>query len=798
MKTHRQLLLSGAGAFFAASLTHAAPITWGAATNTASKAELVEGVVVTALNGGPASPTITNGGANGLTTYSFSASNYTTVAFTPTGGDAGDNPRNRTSTNMYTPVSISTTGDTGYDTLIASVTDPNGTPSGIKTGTLTLGGLNSGSKYQVQVFFNDQRHTSDHRVMIYGDGEATENTVSVAGGDPADQVQITHYGQHAIGTFTADGTTQALTMDSSTTSGFGNVHYNAILVVDVTAPLAFLSTSAGEEVTDPFTVDVNFTEDVTGLEDSDFALTNATASMVLPATGPASSYTVLITPTASGAVTVDLPADSATDNDGDSLGNLASNNLAFTYIPAGSEKPTVTLSTTASEPVFDLYTVDVVFSEDVTGLEDSDFDVVGGTASGVSPAGGPASVYTVTITPTAGGTVTVTLPVDTVLDADDNLPNEASNSLMTQYVVLSIPSVELFNPFTGPIVAGPYTVDIQFSEAVTGLLNSDFIVTNGTASAVDPASGPIDFYTVLITPTTLGLVSVVLPAGSVADDDGQGQVSTASNLLYANNLPAGTYTSGALDLSGRDLLGLGAGESNGLFPSPKTFGPTTDFSLDDIPWSDGGLSGSFDLSFMAAGSKLNIERGGKGAFGTVDLAAESALIAPGDSVTLDSLVVSDLKGDLADRVAQNINFVAVYLGNETANDGATINGLVADGAPLGDTNENMRNDIELATSALVLGTDTGNGYSINGIDITFETTLRAKFVGAAFDLSDDFVITFSNLDTSLTYELRRSPDIATPFTVVPGSSKSPATDTDTFTDMEPLADKAFYQLWLVP
>jgi maltose 6'-phosphate phosphatase len=96
--------------------------------------------------------------------------------------------------------------------------------------------------------------------------------------------------------------------------------------------------------------------------------------------------------------------------------------------------PRVTLST-AADLVDSAYTVDVTFSSDVSGLEASDFGVTNGTASGVSPATGPASTYTVTITPTnlVPATVTVQLPANSVSDGD-GLSNRVSNILSTLVV----------------------------------------------------------------------------------------------------------------------------------------------------------------------------------------------------------------------------------------------------------------------------------------------------------------------------------------------------------------------------
>lgn len=214
----------------------AAVISWGAATDTTGKFQFIEGPLVIALNGGLQAPNVIGGGASGTSNYAFTATNYASLGphgFAGTGADAGDSPQTRTQENVYDPSAITSTGHLQFDNTIKSVTDSNGTPSGIATGTLTLNGLTDGTDYLIQVFYNDQRTGGNihARVMRYGDGSG--NTVDVAGGDPAAGVQTAHYGQHAVGSFTASGTSQDLTMQAI---GFGNVHYNAILVTEVPEP----------------------------------------------------------------------------------------------------------------------------------------------------------------------------------------------------------------------------------------------------------------------------------------------------------------------------------------------------------------------------------------------------------------------------------------------------------------------------------------------------------------------------------------------------------------------------------
>ena len=710
------------------------------------------------------------------------------VTFTPTTALLDGDPRNGGPGDF----SANTNGgDPEYDILLSRLEFGGGTDLvtlelGDGDGDTSITGtglLVPGENYEIQIWYLDTRPAQDDRITPVGDGNGNIVELNDA---------------FAIGTFTADSTTQNITLESP---GFGQAHITAYQIRNISSdpsPTVALSTDS-ETVSGPYTVDVTFSEDVTDLTDSDFVVTNGSASGISPATGPATNYTVTITPDASGFVSVNLPAETVQDttlND-----NSMSNTLSTLFIPADAEQATPTLSTTATEPVSIAYIVDVVFDEDVSGLDAADFTVIGGTASDVLPATGSASVYTVTITPSVEGFVDVTLPASSTLDSDDNLPNLASNTLSIQFSPPSIPTPILSNPATGSVVSGSYSIDISFSEEVTDLDASDFVVTNGTASNLTPAAGPAESYTLDITPTATGLVSVFLPSGSVMDVDGEEQTNSDSRFLYTNNLPAGTFTTSLIDLSGRDFLGLGDGESNGFFLNPKTFDAISDLSMNDIPWTDGVNSGTFDLSFVATSSLTGIRRGGRGAFGTAADDTGSALIDNGASITLDSLAVSDLQGDLAGATISNIQFVAIYLGNQTDGDAATIDDIMATGAPGGISLEEMRNDIELSPTATIAGTG-GDGFSLNAIAITFDVSAGFGFpqiINTEFNGSSQLVLTATGLNPTLSYELLFSPDLETPFTAIPGTSKIPTDSTDTFIDPDPiLPGRGFYRLGLTP
>ena len=194
----------------------AAPCSWGPATDTTDKSDLIQGEVVLAVSGGNGA-TVAGGGADGTQNYAFTGVSYQDLDFTPA-------PGLRTSADISG--GAPSTGDADFDTIIKSFTD---TQSGIRSGTQTISGLTAGTNYQVQVFFNDQRSANNRaRVMTYGDGEGSPGNADVTAGGSG-------WGQFAAGTFTASGGTQMLT---HAVNGFGNVHFNAILVTRPGPPTA--------------------------------------------------------------------------------------------------------------------------------------------------------------------------------------------------------------------------------------------------------------------------------------------------------------------------------------------------------------------------------------------------------------------------------------------------------------------------------------------------------------------------------------------------------------------------------
>jgi hypothetical protein len=168
--------------------------------------------------------------------------------------------------------------------------------------------------------------------------------------------------------------------------------------------------------------------------------------------------------------------------------------------------------TRASSLVFD-----VTFSTAVTGLTASDFSR-GGTATKckVQAPVGSGSAYTVEVTGCTQGTVILTLGADSVVDGDDTAGPEAAVSA-TVTIDRTAPAVVSFTRTTLPA-----TFTLTFTEAVTGLTASDFVVTGKAKGCVVEdanimaVSGAV--YTVQVTGCTSGgSLTLTLKASTVAD-----------------------------------------------------------------------------------------------------------------------------------------------------------------------------------------------------------------------------------------------------------------------------------------
>lgn len=179
----------------------------------------------------------------------------------------------------------------------------------------------------------------------------------------------------------------------------------------------------------------------------------------------------------------------------------------------------------------------LTFSAPVTGLSLAGITVTNGTPGTLSGSG---ANYTLPVTPTSDGTVTVTCNMNAAVDANNVGSNVGSASVTSDRTP---PSLQI-SPRNITTSAKPIQFNLSFSEPVTGLAATAISVTNGTKGTL---AGSGASYTLLVTPNTDGPVTVNVPAGSAQDTATNGNTAASatvtSNANAANPLqPDSTLT----------------------------------------------------------------------------------------------------------------------------------------------------------------------------------------------------------------------------------------------------------------
>ncbi|MBV8255973.1 MAG: gliding motility-associated C-terminal domain-containing protein [Chitinophaga sp.] len=334
------------------------------------------------------------------------------------------------------------------------------------------------------------------------------------------------------------------------------------VLVYTTVPSATITGPA--KTNQPFTITVAFNEAVTGLTTSSFAVTNATPSNLQA--GANNTYTALVTPMATGNVTVQLPAGIVKNIA--NIGNTASNVLTTAYDGTAPVINSVTVPANGYYNASQTLTFNVVFSKPVTVTGSPVLPLTIGTktvsASYVSGSG--TNTLTFSYAVQAGDMDMDGIDLSTALNLNggtiaDDFSNNAVLSLAgvpstTQVRVNTAhPSVTLSGNTAR--VNTPVNVTAVFSEAVTGLTAANFTVTNGSVGSL--ATTDNITYTFVITPAADGQVSVSLPANAVMNiGNNSNTASNTFSFVYDATPPVVTIPT--MDVSGDVPLGALVGK----------------------------------------------------------------------------------------------------------------------------------------------------------------------------------------------------------------------------------------------
>ncbi|MBI1312831.1 hypothetical protein GC176_16195, partial [bacterium] len=279
-----------------------------------------------------------------------------------------------------------------------------------------------------------------------------------------------------------------------------------------------------------------FSEDVTGVDATDFAVngtTTATVTGVSMVSG--SQYDV----TVSGGDLADFNGVIELDFAGSvSITDHASNALPNTE-PVTDE--TYTLDNVAPVPLISaaessptnasLIPVSVDFGETVSGFGAGDLSVSGGVVSNFNDAG--TGVFAIDVTPSGDGTVTIDIAGGVATDTAGN-----DNLVATQFSIVSdrtVPTPVISSAESSPTNAASIPVSVDFGEIVSGFASGDLAVGGGTVSNFSNAGTGV--FTFDVTPSGDGTITIDI-AGGVATDSAGNDNAAATQFSIASDRTA--------------------------------------------------------------------------------------------------------------------------------------------------------------------------------------------------------------------------------------------------------------------
>ena len=338
---------------------------------------------------------------------------------------------------------------------------------------------------------------------------------------------------------------------------------------DTTAPGVGISVPSGIQ-NGVFDATITFTESVSGFVQADLSLSGTASVTAWRANSNNTVYTATITPTASGTVTVSVAANVATD-----AANNPNTAATSQTVPVDVDKPSVTINVPSGVQT-GVFNVTITFTETVSGFTQSDVSLSGSAASITGwRSNSNNTVYTATITPTASGTVMVSVVANVATDTAGNSNTAATSKTVTVSVDTNAPNVSISVP--SGVQNGAFDVTVTFTESVSGFVQSDLSLS-GTASASITAWNPSNTttYTATVTPTSSESVTLNVNAG-VATDAANNPNTAAMPKTVTVDIDSPTVT-----------IGVPSGTQTGAFDATITFSET----VSGFTQSDVSLSGS--------------------------------------------------------------------------------------------------------------------------------------------------------------------------------------------------------------
>ncbi|NNM30975.1 MAG: hypothetical protein HKO57_15760, partial [Akkermansiaceae bacterium] len=404
----------------------------------------------------------------------------------------------------------------------------------------------------------------------------------------------------------------------------------------------FTNLPGGGTVSGPFSINLDFGEEVTGLEPADLVVTNGTLTAL---GGGPDSYSLAVTPDAEGAVTIEILAGAVVDLAGNVMGAGESVILTYetTVLALEAEDGTffggmtIVNDGAASNGQFvwlpeDVYpgnwqTFNATHRAEYTFVvpHSGDWTLHGrvqspGTSSDSfwveidgNQGAGPVYLWDTALAGTAyvwdlmnnrGGADPVVLNLSAGAHTVAVYGRDDGTRLDRLELVSERPLPTLTAPLTA--VTGPFQVNVAFSEGVTGLTIADFVVTGGTATGF---SGSGAAYTLTVDPAS-PTVAISLPADVATDVDANGNF--ASNAVVVRHDGIYEQWASTCGLSGA-AAGLFANDDGDRWANLVEFMFNLDPTVDDCgiydPAAAVGADGPSGLPWLSLPTRPGGENG---------------------------------------------------------------------------------------------------------------------------------------------------------------------------------------------
>nr|MBX2824521.1 choice-of-anchor L domain-containing protein [Gammaproteobacteria bacterium] len=287
----------------------------------------------------------------------------------------------------------------------------------------------------------------------------------------------------------------------------GTTSYN------ISAPtVAISNTPAIVNTSATFTIDFEFSEDVTTFDAADIAVTNATLDNFQAVDG--ANYTVDVTPDGGGDIEINIPADAAIDIAGN--GNAPALPALVDYDIEGPVAALVNLPERVNSTV--AFTVEIQFDEPVSDLVLADISVTNGSATNLLSL--TADNYTVDVTPDGTGDISLQLPAGVVSDTIGNTNTETALSVVIFDDVAPVLTLE-------PVAGDNYINAVEDNSAVT---------VSGSATGLENNQPVIVTLNGQVYPTTVsaGIWSVSIPASDIQSLSTTEQLTVDASDLAGN------------------------------------------------------------------------------------------------------------------------------------------------------------------------------------------------------------------------------------------------------------------------